>query len=288
MTMFDARSVHRYCANLRRFLKMSYDEFLDAAGLPAQTRSGKPRRYPRAAVEYLEGLVNAKAAECEGTDTDFARRLRLAMDYKHMSDAVLGRALGVSRAAVSLWGSGKNEPAAHRVDLIAQVLEVPVDWLMLADVDCLPADSHLGVRVGDAAVFWRDELRSMTNDLAGNQADEEVFNANVERLCVESSEVRQAARRAGGRWLLIAGELMLVQWQALEPEGLQRRYWSDEVEDKLEEISCDTELSLIARWRELKRWCDSRGYECPKPITLYKRADKFRVHQTRFGFHPKF
>lgn len=287
MTMFDARSEHRYCANLRRFLKMSFDEFLDAAGLPPQTRSGKPLRYPRAAVQCLEALVNAKAAECESTKTSVARRLRIAMDYQHMSDAVLGRALGVSRAAVSLWVSGKNEPAAHRVDLMAQVLDVPVDWLILGDAECLPADSHIGVRVGTEAKLWRLELREITKDLVGGLSDEDAFNEFVEQLCADSYPFRSASRRAGGRWLATEGDLVFAQWHPLVPEKLQRRYWPDPVEAKLEDLSGQDGATTIAVWRQLKAWCDQQGYQCPKPITLYQRARKLREHSKRFGYLPR-
>lgn len=284
MTMFDARSVHRYCANLRRFLKMSHAQFLSATGQPQLTRSGKPKRYPSGAVDYLECLVNNKAAECESPETSVARRLRIVMDYKHMCDAVLGRKLNVSRSAVSLWVSGKHEPAAHRADLIAQVLEVPVDWLLLGDAECLPADSHVGVRVGTEAILWRVELREITRDLAGGESDEDAFNVRVEQLCADSAEFRSVSRKAGGRWLAIEGELVFAQWDPLEPEQLQRRYWPDALEAKLEELSGQGGTMTISIWRQLKAWCDEQGYQCPKPITLYQRERKLREHRKKYGY----
>lgn len=284
MTMFDARSMHSYCANLRRFLRMSHEEFLIKAGLPPRTRSGKPRRYPESAVEYLESLVNGKAAECESQEVGFDRRLRISMDYVRMSDAALGRAVGVSRSAVSNWTSGKCHPSERRTELIAQALGIPAEWLAAGGAERLPADSHIGVRVGTEALFWRTELKAITHDLVGGEANEIAFNERVEQLCVSSDHFRVVARRAGGRWLLLGDELVLAHWHPLEPEGLQRRYWPDDLEEKLDELSSQEEATMISVWRQLKDWCGEMGYDCPKPITLYQRARKRREHQKRFGY----
>ncbi len=69
----------------------------------------------------------------------FAKNLKEAMARKGISSAELSRRSGSSKAAISQYLSGINNPSRERVAAIAAVLDVPVEVLMIGP-DAEPAD----------------------------------------------------------------------------------------------------------------------------------------------------
>ena len=66
--------------------------------------------------------------------TEFKDRLRQAMNDRNMIAADLRRKTGVPKSAMSYYLSGRSEPKAPRLYLIAQALDVSEAWLLGYDV----------------------------------------------------------------------------------------------------------------------------------------------------------
>lgn len=66
-------------------------------------------------------------------DTNFARRLRVALAWRGKSGADLARHLGVSVQAVAKYTQGKMLPSASRLMQIKDYLGVSVEYLMNDD-----------------------------------------------------------------------------------------------------------------------------------------------------------
>lgn len=64
----------------------------------------------------------------------FAERLIEALKIRRMSPAELSRKIDVDEGTISNYKKGKYEPKQKRTQVIANVLNVSIDWLMGADV----------------------------------------------------------------------------------------------------------------------------------------------------------
>lgn len=56
-------------------------------------------------------------------------RIRLARRRCALSQATLGRRLGVQRSAVANWEAGASNPSSHHLERLVCVLEVAHEWL---------------------------------------------------------------------------------------------------------------------------------------------------------------
>jgi len=78
---------------------------------------------------------------------DFSTRLRDGLNMKNMKPVELAERLGVSRAAISQYLSGKIIPRQDKVYQISLILEVSPAWLMGFDVDpisgSMPHDNNV-------------------------------------------------------------------------------------------------------------------------------------------------
>lgn len=286
MSQFDSYSQSTYVDNLRSFLRLKKQGFVVASGLiPADLTGGRPKSYPTEVVAEIEAMVNEKAALAESPATTFATRYQIARDYKGYSDAEIAKHVGVSREWARRWGLGMNLPTG-RMQEIASLLSVPVAWLEHGQVSTLPADSHIGVRVGEEASVAREELFAMTLKLVSEipeSATEDEFRAIIEKNVFAVPRMSQLSRRAGGRWQLAGGGLLFSPWVPLPARELTRRSWSDEVETIiLEEL--DSSPSVYGAWQNLKRRCEALGIkDYPKLITLHKRIEKSRDRINKYG-----
>lgn len=61
-------------------------------------------------------------------------RLRQAMSCKGMSATELSRKTGITKSAMSYYLSGRSEPKANRLYVIAKALDVSEAWLLGYDV----------------------------------------------------------------------------------------------------------------------------------------------------------
>ena len=290
MSMFDAYTITKAVEIKRQFLRLPKKDFLYKCELVSsskQGRPGRPVRYSEKAIEALDNRVNAKALSAE-TATSMAERLQLARDYQLTTDAEIGRAMNVSRELVRQWCSGRLCP--RNTARLAGFLKVPEAWLIDGGEENLPADSHIGVRVGDEAMLERAVLHDLTEVVlqmmpAGAEAKE--IQALLEQRVRTDAILARLARRAGGRWQYHSTErhddtLCFAPWSPIHEHGLSKRFWSDDVEALISE-KMDSGKSIYAIWQELKAECEANGWDYPQKISLYKRARTAREREERFG-----
>jgi len=60
----------------------------------------------------------------------FGERLMHAREASGMSQKLMASRLGVKCATVKKWESGKEDPRANRLQMIASLLNVPLLWLL--------------------------------------------------------------------------------------------------------------------------------------------------------------
>lgn len=288
MSLFDRYTSAEYVEAMRAFLGISRRNFMRDAGFAA-TRNKEKGRLPKYAEEPLRALeekVNAKAARCEALDSTFGERLTIARDYAGFSDADIAKALGVSREIVRRWGDNINRTT--RTGELAQVLSVPQAWLEQGGEYNLPANTHLGVRVGEEAKQFREHLYGLTQAMLAELPDEvteSYAQAYIEWAIFNRFELAQAARRAGGRWQIVSNRLLFSPWMPIQERGLTRRYWTDEVESIIQE-ELAAKPTVFGAWAAIDARCKAMGLsqdEYPKRITLHKRIEKERERAEQFG-----
>ncbi len=310
MSQFDRYTSAEYVEGLRAFLRISRQNFMRDAGFTAhlpEDRKGRIPKYPEAALRALEDQVNAKAARAEADDTTFGERYALARDYAGLNDAQVGAQIGVSREIARRWAAGTNQ--TQRTAELSQLLGVPQDWLEHGGEQYLPANSHLGVRVGGVykdergnttfvgeAAKYREQLYALTQSILAevpDDANESYTQAYIEWAVCNKFELAQVARRAGGRWQVVANTLLFAPWVPIHEHGLQRRAWSDEVEAIVqEELAANP--SVFAAWKKIDERCQAMGLkvadrkenvvgEYPTRIALHKRVEKERLRAEQFG-----
>lgn len=290
MSLFDRYTSAESVDAMRVFLGLSKRNFMRDAGFTdartAKTGLGRLPKYEEAPLRALEEKVNAKAARCETKHTTFGERLQIARDYAGYSDAQIAAHLSVSREIVRRWGENINR--STRVTELAEFLSVPEIWLLEGGAENLPANTHLGVRVGQEAKDYREQLYGLTQTVLSSLPDdatESYTQAFIEWEVFNTFELAQTARRAGGRWQIVANRLLFAPWQPIEDRGLVRRYWTDEVEAIIQD-ELATKPSVFGAWKAIAERCKAMGLsesEYPKKITLHKRVEKEREKAEQFG-----
>ncbi|SDF77619.1 XRE family transcriptional regulator [Sporomusa acidovorans] len=69
---------------------------------------------------------------------NFSIRLKTAMDEKQINQSDLSALTGMSKASISQYLSGKNEPSKKNIAKIAEALKVTEAWLMGLDEEHQP------------------------------------------------------------------------------------------------------------------------------------------------------
>lgn len=289
MSQFDRYTKAEYVEGLRVFLKLKKKDFLTEHNLVPEgyvPRAGRLPGYSDGPVAELEAAVNAKAARAEAEGLSQGERIRIARDYAGMTDADIAKKVGVSRELVRLWGENAHRP--NRLPELAEVLNVPQSWLEFGGEVHLPANSHIGVRVGAEALVYREMLYSRTLELVAEipeEADGAYAQAYIEWAILNKDDLRHVARRAGGRWQAVGGTLLFAPWVPIPEHGITRRYWSDEVETIIQE-ELATKPSVYGAWKALETRCKAMGLtedQYPKKISLHKRVEKERERIQKFG-----
>ncbi|WP_087865431.1 helix-turn-helix domain-containing protein [Comamonas thiooxydans] len=289
MSQFDKYIKTEYVEALRIFLGLNKKNFLREAGFikaDEPPRQGRLGRYEEAPIIALEVRVNAKAARAEANDTTLGERFCIARDYMGMTDASVARAMGISREMVRRWGSDEGRPS--KLPQLAELLGVPEAWLEYGGEAYLPANSHVGVRVGQESKNYREQLFGLTQSLVAelpNDVEESYAQAYIELAVFQRPELSQVARRAGGRWQVLQGNLLFSPWVPIVEHGLARRFWSDEVEAIIQEELAN-QPSVYAAWNQLKARCEALGMnqdQYPRRISLHKRIEKERQRAEEFG-----
>lgn len=289
MSQFDRYTVTEYVEAMRAFLDLSKRNFLRDYGFVKdadEPRKGRLPRYDEQPIKALEALVNQKAARAEAPDTTIGERFRIARDYMGLNDAEVSRALGVSRELVRRWGADVHRPS--NLEAIATLLNVPVRWLEDGGEENLPANSHIGVRVGDEAMTWREQMYGLTQKVVADlpdDADESFAQASIEWQVFDRFEMAQAARRAGGRWQIVSNTLLFSPWVPIPEHGLSKLFWAPEVEAIIQEELASKE-TVYGAWEALRKRCEAMGLgpdAYPKRISLHKRVEKERLRAEKFG-----
>lgn len=285
MSQFDKYTKSEYVECLRRFLALKKATYKRDAGFMAdESKSGRGARYPEEAIRTLETMANEKAARAERSDLTLGDRYQIARDYRGLSDARVAREMGgVSRELARRWGANLNRPTC--LPQLAELFKVPVLWLERGGEEFLPANSHIGVRVGADAMACRERLYDMTTAALADlpeDADDTTARAFIEKAVFERPWLAKAARQAGGRWQVLDGMLMFSPWQPIPEHGLTRRLWPDEVEQIIDELLVNCS-SVYRAWRLLKEQCERKGLPYPKLITLQKRVQQAQKRVTQFG-----
>lgn len=283
MSQFDAYTQSEYVQVLRTFLGRRHPAVQHLRESKSQGRKGRLPRYAADVIQALEASVNAEAARAESSDCSFAERFALACAYQGLKNNDVAQALGVSREIVRRWKEGTHWPS--RLAELAKVLDVPLMWLQFGGERHLPANSSIGVRVGEEALTARERLYGLTIALLGglpeNSGAEEVM-ALLEEAVMTRGDMAVLARRAGGRWHALEGQLVFAPWVPLEEHGLARRYWSDEVEDIIaEELVASS--STYAAWQVVKSRCEALRLSYPRLVSLQRRVATQRHRAARYG-----
>lgn len=293
MSQFDRYTETDRVEAMRVFLKVPKPGFQRALGLvknPDEKRVGRLPGYREEGIREIERRTNEKSARAESSDTTMGDRILLARDFKGFSDGDIAKSpeLAVTRELVRRWRENINRPPEARLAALAVVLDVPVAWLIHGGEATLPANSHLGVRVGEEAAIWRESLYSLELPVVAelsDDVDDSYAQAYMEHAVMTRPELAQAARRAGGRWQVVGGALYFSPWVPIAEHGLSRRFWSDEVEAIIEE-ELATKPSIYGAWHALKARCEALGLtaeQYPAKISLHKRVEKERARAIQFG-----
>lgn len=286
MSMFESRSSSQYATAMLGFLRLSRRAFDTSMNVTKVKRgAGRCPRYKPEVIKELEKLVNERARRSELLSISFGERYRIARDYLRLNDSEVGRHLGVSRELVRRWGENMHPPRKERLQSLAEFLDVPKSWLLTGCQDDLPADSHIGVRVGGEALEWREVLFALTEAVLGDlkeDAGADNFICAINRCLSTSAVMRSAARRSGGRWQFINGQLLFAAWIPLQLEPLKRRLWPDETEIIINEELARGSTTYGA-WEAVRVRCEAEGLPYPKRITLHKRLQKIREHVEKYG-----
>jgi HTH-type transcriptional regulator, cell division transcriptional repressor len=90
----------------------------------------------------------------------FGERLRDAREAAGMSQQQIASRLGVKAATVNHWETGKKEPRANRLQMLASLLNVPLLWLLAGSQQVPDPSSEL-----DSAQLMRQKLAEVNGKM---------------------------------------------------------------------------------------------------------------------------
>ena len=96
----------------------------------------------------------------------FGERLKNAREASGMSRKTMANRIGVKPATVEKWESGKMDPRANRLQMLASLLNVPLLWL-IAGSQQVP-DPKAGVTSREMMLQKIADLDSMIDLLKGD------------------------------------------------------------------------------------------------------------------------
>lgn len=280
MSYFDENTASKYVEKLLSFVSDKQIPNLESHENQAESiekQSGTTKSYCAEEIEDLEKVVNEKAKRAEANDSTFEERLCIAKDYKRLNDADVEDLIKVDCDVIRLRGEISH--SSDEITRIARVLDVPAIWLQYGGEVHLPANSHIGVRVGKESFMYRESLYSKTIELYSNASencDPDCVQALVEQQLENDQELSKISRRAGGQWRVVRGALIFVAWVKSEELHPTCETWSDEVEAMIaEELS--TKTTVYSAWLSLKARCEAMGLskgKYPSNVELHKRREK--------------
>lgn len=66
----------------------------------------------------------------------FNEKLKAARKQNGLSQAALGKLIGVRTQTISNWETGKSEPNLETINKLCEILNIPLYSLISKDVDC--------------------------------------------------------------------------------------------------------------------------------------------------------
>lgn len=294
-----------YAQALRIFLNEPEEGFYVRAGLvePGRRKPG-PVKFNQEALEQLEQRANEKAARAESNDTTFGERLQLALSY--WEDVYeLAYNAGLNESLLEKWTQMPSAPIGDELDALsalASEMELSIEWLISGDAKELPADSYIGQRVGNEALGLRAQVSAaIKGEITKDEALYEYSisskkeanklmeaQARLERLIFSNKKIAKIARQAGGRLQFCqmpdgSQEESFIIWWGRPDTGLSARRWSDEIE-RIIESELKRAPTIHAAWERIDMRCQQAGIEkYPSRVALYKRAERTRELNARFG-----
>jgi hypothetical protein len=270
MSFFAASNQAKHLGKVRAFLKEPKSGFSMTSG---------------ASITEIYELANSKSSSAEKIDSSFGERLSLAQAYSSMSCAKVAKNLKVSRELSRRWRLDKSRFLGD-LNSLATLLNVPAKWLEIGGEEHLPANSHLGQRLGVQRDNSKQLLYAATLSLITNLPDDATENElmrAIELNVFTSPLLSRLARRAGGRWQIQGGKLLFSPWTP-PPEKQQRigKAWPIETEDIIRE-ELALRASIYGAYVEIKARCENLGLVYPARITLHKRASSVKKRELDYG-----
>ena len=136
-------------------------------------------------------MSEAETMWSETRDLDsIGGRIRRAREAANLSGAQLARRLGIKTATVNAWESGRSEPRANRLTMLAGFLAVSPTWL-LHGVGEAPTDERMTTELSMISASLKN-LRD-THERTGEALDR--LEEQIERL---ARAARSQAEEAAG------------------------------------------------------------------------------------------
>ena len=96
-----------------------------------------------------------KQTHDEAACQEFGKRLAAAIEKKGLSQADIGRRMGISRSAVNWWTSGNTYPSIDNVKELAKLLDTTPEWLLfgLHSVSSTSKNVHIPIQDRESDAF---------------------------------------------------------------------------------------------------------------------------------------
>ncbi len=128
--MFDAGKTQAQLAESLGCSQSSISRYLSGEALPTLDMTVKLADYFCCTTDFILGLKAENDGEKFGTPAPFGERLLKICREKGMSRYRLQKLTDISESVMRYWVQGKTSPSLLNVVLIAEKLEVSVDYLL--------------------------------------------------------------------------------------------------------------------------------------------------------------
>ena len=86
----------------------------------------------------------------------FSKKLKSARKRKGLSQAALGKLLGVKAQTIGRWETGKSEPNLETINKLCEILDVPLRYLM--------SEEHVDYQLNFDEAFVINKYRELNDD----------------------------------------------------------------------------------------------------------------------------
>lgn len=138
----------------------------------------------------------------------FGKRLKSKLKELGLSQAAIQNVTGASAGSVSGWVSGTNKPQKRYLSLLAEALEVEMDWLINGDVEAVnPTDVNDKATDEGLDSDPQVDVNTANSNEATNPTTDDEDNAESEHIGFENMiKLRDAAARNGGQGFIVGGD----------------------------------------------------------------------------------